>query len=265
VSTPTTSPTTQLQTRGSVTPQEADYARAKVAAAVQVARDPVLHVRVRLTVLADPALERPALAQVNVDLNGRPVRAQAARPTLTEAVDEVQQRLRDRLLRSAGDWQAIRGSRPVEEPHEWRHESLPAERPAYFPRPVEERQVVRHKTFTVGRATVEEAAFDRDMLGYAFHLFTEDGSGVDSVLYDAADGSGLRLAQVDPRPELVTPGEVPVAVSPHPAPQLSVEGATARLGTTGWPFVFFRDAASGRGAVAYHRYDGDYGLLVPAT
>jgi hypothetical protein len=28
--------------------------------------------------------------------------------------------------------------------------------------------------------------------------------------------------------------------------------------------VFFIDAATGRGSVVYHRYDGHYGLLVPA-
>jgi hypothetical protein len=32
----------------------------------------------------------------------------------------------------------------------------------------------------------------------------------------------------------------------------------------GWPFVFFRDPTTGRGSVLYHRYDGHYGLLVPA-
>jgi hypothetical protein len=63
-----------------------------------------------------------------VDLNGRMLRAQAARATVREAVDEVHDRIRDRVLRAAGDWEAIRGGRPVDEPHEWRHQSRPAER-----------------------------------------------------------------------------------------------------------------------------------------
>lgn len=253
-----------VHTQGAVTSDEAAYARTRIDAVLRYARDPVLFVRVKLTQLADPALARPAVAQVNLDLNGRLVRAQVARPTMGEAVDEVHDRLRDRLQRTTGDWEAIRGARPSDQPHEWRHVSVPTERPPYFPRPVEERQVVRHKAFSLARMTVDEAAIDMAMLDYSFHLFTEAGSGVDSVIYHTEDGVGLRLAQVDPRPDNVTHGSTPVTVSPAPAPKLTVQNATERLNVTGWPFVFFRDAATGRGCVLYHRYDGHYGLITPA-
>jgi ribosome-associated translation inhibitor RaiA len=253
-----------VHTRGAVTSDEAAYARARIEAVLRYARDPVLFVRVQLTRLADPALSRPAVAQVNLDLNGRLVRAQVARPTMREAVDEVHDRLRDRLQRATGDWEAIRGARPSDQPHEWRHGSVPTERPSYFPRPVEERQVVRHKAFSLAEMTVDEAAFDLAMLDYSFHLFTEVGSGVDSVLYRTDDGVGLRLAQVDPRPDDVVYGSTPVTVSTQPAPELTVQEATERLTVTGWPFVLFRDATNGRGCVLYHRYDGHYGLITPA-
>lgn len=253
-----------VHTQGAVTSDEAAYAHTRIDAVLRYARDPVLFVRVRLTRLADPALARPAVAQVNLDLNGRLVRVQVARPTMREAVDEVHDRLRDRLQRAAGDWEAIRGGRPTTELHEWRHTSAPTERPSYFPRPAEERQVVRHKAFSLARMTVDEAAFDMTMLDYGFHLFTEDGTGIDSVLYRTDDGVGYRLAQLHPRPDQVTFGMTPFTVSPQPAPELTVEQAQDRLNGTGQPFVFFRDADTGRGRVLYHRHDGHYGLITPA-
>ncbi|MGB8649711.1 MAG: HPF/RaiA family ribosome-associated protein [Mycobacteriales bacterium] len=256
--------TVHVHTQGTVSRAEVTYAREKLAAVLRYARDPVLLVRAKLTRQQDPALERPAIAQVNVDLNGRQVRAQVARPTMREAVDEVHDRLRDRLQRAAGDWEAIRGGRPLPEPREWRHGSRPTVRPHFFPRPVDEREIVRHKAFALSRMTVEEAAFDMDMLDYDFHLFTEEGSGTDSVLYRRADGSGLRLSQVDPHPEQIVLGETPYTVSPLRPPALRLEDAVQRLDVSGWPFVFFLDATSGRGCLLYHRYDGHYGLIVPA-
>jgi len=63
---------------------------------------------------------------VNVDLNGRPVHARAARATMVEAIDEVHDRIRDRVLRAARDWEAIRGSVP--KAGERRDESVPTDR-----------------------------------------------------------------------------------------------------------------------------------------
>lgn len=254
----------QVRTEGAVPVTDADYARRRLVEALGVVRDPVLFARVRLTHLADPAVERPAVAQLNVDVNGRPVRAQVARPTMREAVDAAHDRLRERLQRAAGDWEAIRGGRPSDEPHEWRHTSRPADRPPWFPRPVDDRRVVRHKAFGLARMTVDEAAFDMEMLDYGFHLFTEDGSGVDSVLYRTVEPPAYRLAQTEPRPDRVTRGRLAVTVSPVPAPSLDTDQAVARLDATGWPFVFYRDARTDRGCVLYHRYDGHYGLVSPA-
>jgi ribosome-associated translation inhibitor RaiA len=170
-----------VQTRGSVDPRDVGYARYKVNAAMEHVRDPILLARVRLTELRDPSLARPSLAQANLDLDGVQVRAQVAAATLHEAVDALQERLMRRLDRVSRDWQAQRGGRPRE--GEWRRETPASAHPPYFPRPAEDRQVVRHKTFAVARETVEEAAFDMELLDYGFHLFTEEGSGVDSVLY----------------------------------------------------------------------------------
>jgi len=262
--TPPSTTTVHVQTRGGVDPRDVGYVRSKVIAAMEHARDPVLLARARLTHYSDPALERPDVAQANLDVNGRQVRAQVARQTMHEAVDALHDRLLERIERATGDWEAIRGGRPAPTA-EWRHQTPAAERAPYFPRPAEERQIVRHKAFAVPRETVEEAAFDMEMLDYGFHLFTEEGSGIDSVLYEPVeDGSGLRLAMLVPHPELVKPGEISVTTSPRPAPVLTIDEAIQHLELMGWPFVFFRDARTARGSVLYHRYDGHYGLLVPA-
>lgn len=258
-------PPVQVAQRGGGSPGEAEYAREKVASVLRYANRPVLFVRVTLTRLANPALSRPAVAQANLDVNGRLIRAQAARPTMLEAVDELHDRLRELLDRAGQDWETIRGRMASPEPHEWRHAEEPTRRDdKVFPRPAEEREVVRHKSFSLARMTVDEAAFDMGMLDYDFHLFTEDGSGVDSVLTLSPDGAGYELSQVVPLPDKVTPSAVQVKINDVRPPQLTTEEARDRLELAGWPFVFFRDPATDRGRLLYRRYDGHYGLIVPA-
>ncbi|HET7310709.1 MAG TPA: sigma 54 modulation/S30EA ribosomal C-terminal domain-containing protein [Mycobacteriales bacterium] len=252
-----------VETKGTVAASDVAYARTRFEGLSRYARDPVLSARARLTHLNDRALARPAVVEVNIDLNGRLVRAQVARPTMHEAIDEARNRLRDRLQRAAGDWEAIRGGRPSHEVHEWRHDSQPTDRPPYFPRPAEERQVIRHKAFSLARTTADDAAEEMSLLDFNFLLFTEAGSGVDSLLYRTDDGSRYRLAQVTPAPGRVRRGDLPVTISEQPAPHLTLQEATDRLNVSGWPFVFFQDATTHRGCVLYHRYDGHYGLITP--
>lgn len=91
-----------------------DYARRKVTAAAAHAREPVLFARVRVTRHRDPAVRRPVVAQANVDVDGRLVRAQVAAATAREAVDLLQDRLRARLDR-APHRKARRGRRATGE------------------------------------------------------------------------------------------------------------------------------------------------------
>ncbi|PLW65987.1 HPF/RaiA family ribosome-associated protein [Streptomyces sp. SCUT-3] len=255
-------PEIQVEVRGEVPEDSVEYARSKVQELAGQLREPVLFARVRLTRTANPATERPAIAQANLDVNGRQVRAHVASGTMSEAVDLPHDRLVARMRRTRQDWEARRGGMPTKEPHEWRHDSEPTHRPDYFPRPVEERQVVRHKSFSLARETPDEAVYEMEEMDYDFHLFTDAGSGEDSVVYrDGPDG--YRLAQVRPSPDRIGPVSVPLTVSGLPAPRMNVEEAEKRLDLAGFPFVFFTDGATGRGNVLYHRYDGHYGLIAP--
>ncbi|TNC20467.1 ribosome hibernation promotion factor [Amycolatopsis alkalitolerans] len=251
-------------TDGRLPPGTAAYAQEKIAATLHLAHRPVLSARVRVTRHGDPAVPNPVVAQVNLDVSGRLVRVQAEGDNAHEAIDLAQARLRRRLERIAQHWEARRGGMPSGEPHEWRHESEPAHRHRWYPRPAPEREIVRHKSFALARCTVDEAARDMGLLDYDFYLFTEAGTGRDSVLYRAG-ATGYRLAQLTPPgPHELAPCGLPLTISDQPAPELTTDEAANRLGMLGLPFLFFLDAERGRGAVIYHRYDGHYGLITPA-
>lgn len=258
--------TLQVQThaQGAVPEDAMDLAVLRVRAVLRLASEPVLFARVKLTMAADPAVDRPAIAQANIDLNGRPVRAQATAATMRDAIEILSDKLRIQLERAARNWAKIRGSQPAPpgEPGEWRHQSVPAQRPPYFPRPAGERGVVRHKSYGLAKLTPDEAAADMELLDYDFHLFTERSSSQDSVVYRADDG--YRIAQVRPKPDKLGPIAAEFTVSEKPAPRLDLGEAEERLEAFGQPFLFFVNAASGRGNLIYHRYDGDYGLITPA-
>jgi len=207
-------------------------------------------------------VERPAVAQANIDLNGRPVRAQAAAATMRDAIEMLSDKLRIQLERAARNWARLRGSQPVSEPGEWRHDSVHAQRLPYFPRPIDERGVVRHKSYGLARMTPDEAAADMELLDYDFHLFTELSTSQDSVVYRS--DHGYRMAQAHPKPDRLELMDSDFTVSEVSAPKLDVAEAETRLEAFGQPFLFFVDAQTGRGNLIYHRYDGDYGLITPA-
>ncbi|MCP3804483.1 sigma 54 modulation/S30EA ribosomal C-terminal domain-containing protein [Allokutzneria sp. A3M-2-11 16] len=103
------------------------------------------------------------------------------------------------------------------------------------------RRLVRGQTCAPGPMTVAEAFADMALLGHEFYLFVERDTGRDHVV---SNGEDLVL-------EAAT------------APRLAVVRAAERLDTGDEPFVFFVDAATGRGAVLHRRADGNHGLVSP--
>jgi len=247
---------------GDIGDEDKRYASERVLALAEHIGEPVLFARVKLAREPDPALERPAMVQVTLDVNGEPVRAHVAAHTIHEAVDLVQRRLRDLLEHRAGHREPTRELAEPPEPGEWRHVDRATERPAYFPRPVDERQLVRHKTFAVEELTPDEAVYDMEQLDYDYYLFCDLASGSDSVVERVADGT-YRLTRLVPAE--VESGSIaaPIETSDVAVPVLGIDEAIERLDAGGEPFVFFADAASGRGNVVYRRYDGHYGLITP--
>lgn len=223
-----------------------EYARAKIAALPRLAHRPVLSARVTLTRHGDLAVARPVVAQANLDVTGRVIRAHAEAGTAREAIDLLDARLRRQLAHIGKHWETWHETR--NKPRGRENEVKP--------------EIVAHKSFSAHRCTVDEAERELGLLDYDFHLFTESGSGQDAVLY-RAEPAGFRLALLAPPGELAA-HELPVTTSDQPAPLLTAVEATERLDLLGLPFLFYLDADRGRGAVVYHRTDGDHGLITPA-
>jgi ribosome-associated translation inhibitor RaiA len=221
-----------VTTKGEVSEAARSYAAEKVARLHTHAHGPVLITRVKLTHAEGQDVERNAIAEAALDVDGRLVRGQVAARRFEEAIDL----LVDRMIRQLDQAAAKARTRERRTPD-------PTLRPVAVQVPPEEREVVAHKSFAIDRATVEEAAFDMEVLDYDFFLFTDADDGRDKVVFRGLDG------------------EVRTASDP---PTETVDEALERLDAGGEPFVFFCAADSGRGAVAYLRYDGHYGLIRPA-
>jgi ribosome-associated translation inhibitor RaiA len=253
-------PDVVVRSHGAVSDDERAYAHDKVARAVEQAPAPVLHSKVDLVRHADPSRERPVFAKAELDVNGRVVRAHAAAPTAIEAVDAVDARLRERIEHFAH----VEESRHLRHRHEasWHHGDEPTPRRSFFPRPVDERELVRRKTFAVGAQTPEDAAVDLVQLDHDFFLFRNRLTEEDNLLFRSGNG----LALVEPFPGASPRNtEAGIASSPLQPGTMELDDAIALLDGGDEPFVFFLDATDGRGSVAYRRYDGHYGLIEPSS
>lgn len=234
--------TVDVQVHGPVPEDAVPYASDKVRHVIEYANQPVLAARVVLTMAPDPAIERPARAETSLDVSGTQVRAHAIASDMSGAVDLLEGKLRQNLLqhqereRTRHRWigETTEGS--------WRHGTLPTSREAHYPRPPEEREVMRRKTFAVGPMTPDEAAYEMDLLAHDFYLFTDPSTGEDSVVF--RDDGGWRV---------VTDGAL-----------LTESEAITKLELSGEQFVLYRDVEGGRGRVLYVRYDGHYGLITAA-
>jgi len=255
-------PEVAVFTKGQIDHEDSVQAAAAVRKVMQRLREPVLFARVKLSWEPDPAQPRPVVAQAVLDVNGDLVRVQVVSRTVPEAIDALVRRLHDRLEHRARRHEFLHRSDGRARPGEWRHGDLPTARTGYFERPVEERQLVRHKTFAVGELTPDEAIFDMEQLDHDFYLFCDLASGLDSVVERAGDGSyrmtRTTRSDVDPGPTAAA-----ISLSSSAVPRLRLAQAIERLDVGEEPHVFFVDAATGRGNVVYRRYDGHYGLITP--
>ncbi len=255
-------PSVALQAAGRVGEGAKARALKVVGRVVDRVEEPVLFARVKLAVEPDPARARPARAEATLDVDGDLVRAHVASRSLTEAIDLLEHRLRDQLEHRARRREHLHRADGLAHDGEWLHGDVAPSRPPYFDRPVEDRQLVRHKTFAVGELTCDEAIFDMNLLDYDFYLFVDLPSGTDSVVERLGDGTyqvtRVELSDVD-----LGPTAEPVTLSPAPAPLLGLDEAIERLGAGDERHLFFVGRDTGRGQVLYHRYDGHYGLITP--
>ncbi|HET9759910.1 MAG TPA: HPF/RaiA family ribosome-associated protein [Nocardioidaceae bacterium] len=246
----------EVTKRGEIPNTAVRYAEEKMRRVQRHTTEPVLSCRVVLSRALDPARERPALAEASLELGGVKIRAQAAAETLEAAVDLVANRLQRSLVQHQDRQVSRHRWLAAHLEHEWRHGTLPTERLDHFPRPPAEREVVRRKTFALEPMTVDEAAFDMDLLGHSFYLFRDIDTGTDALVQRTRRG-GFAV-----RGELAPPESAAVkVVHEGAAPRLDEQQARTRLELSGEPFVFYVDPRTRRGRVLYVRYDGHYGLV----
>lgn len=251
-----------VSTHGKVPHGAVEYAKRKVEALYRAAPRPVVHAAIRLEREAKPGLERSATAEVSLDLSGRSVRAKVAAPTIHEAIDLVEDRLRRQLKRLA-EINITKGRRPkVREEGEWRHGDEPLHRPLWRERSTEDRQIVRRKTFAVGEMSPDEAVFEMEQLDHGFYLFVNVDTHEDNVVERLDDGTYL-LAELRTHDPELDGCVAPIKAAATMPPELDAGDAAELLTVENVNFVFYLDKDSGRGHVLYRRFDGNYGLIVP--
>jgi Sigma 54 modulation/S30EA ribosomal protein C terminus len=207
--------------------------------------------RVRLS--ATNCADGPMVVQVNLRVRDTAARVQ----TITAGIDDLPSalvRLDRQIVRVWGRW------RPRPWPDRTRRMlTAPADG-----------VITRRKAVVLRSATPLEAVAVMDAMDYDVHLFTDAETGEDAVVHRAGP-SGLRLARQRHMyppgwswsPRTSTP-PVPLIVNCHPTPTLSEAAAVRRLREHSLRFLFFTDAATGRGQLLYPRYDGSLGLITPA-
>ncbi len=245
--------------RGPVPTDDRAYAEEKILGLEKVAHRPIMKARLKLTMLEVPRIPNKAVAQVNLDLaDGHFIRVRIEAGTIREAADLLVDRTARKLRRIGGRYEARRHTNG----DAWHRGDAPTQRTSYYPKPVEERELVRQKSVGTRESTVDEAAFDMSQMDYDFFVFTdvETGSGALLYLVDGTDQLVLRYAEgaPDDHPKYATAVE---EIDPVPAPKLTTEEAIKTLDEGNLSFVFYLDAETEEPSVAYHRYDGDYGLL----
>ncbi len=200
--------------------------------------------RVRFT---SGACAGPALVQVNLRVHGAPARIQVAGPSASVALDRAATRLERQIRRLTTTF----------EPWPWPD---PQRRSLGLP---SAGAIARHKQYPLLVGSPCQASAFMNAMDYDVMLYTDAETGEDAVVYRSGP-TGLRLArQRSMRPPSM-PVTLPLTVNAHRIPTLA-PAAAARWLADGWlPHVFFTDAASGRGALLYRRYDGDLGLITAA-
>lgn len=252
----------EIAARGEVPDDARALAAEKVGALDRYVNASFLRARVVLTEEANPRIERSARAEGEVLLDGTMVRARVASYDMQTAVDRLAQRL-ERQLRSFVERRVSERDRgSSREPGEWRHGDAGDVRPEYFPRPAEEREVVRRKSIAVGAMDAVEAAAEMEMLDHDFYLYREVEPAVDAVVYHRDDGRTGVIGPIGTGWSGPDHNGIVREESRGPEPR-DLDDVVAEMNELNHRFLYFIDGESGRGRVIYLRYDGHYGLIEP--
>ncbi|WP_067689037.1 sigma 54 modulation/S30EA ribosomal C-terminal domain-containing protein [Nocardia jejuensis] len=235
----------QLATRGEVPDLEAERAT-RALAAVLDRRGIEQAATARLTRVRGPV--GPLVIQVNLRLADSDVRMQCAGPA-NSVVPLAAGRLDRQVYRIAT------GAGP----RWWFEAGRPALAGSSETVPITRRKQCRWQV-----CDPRSAVTLMDRMDYDAYVFTDSGSGEDSIVYRAGL-AGVRLArQYGTYAPPVSDGP-PLTIDPRRTRTLAEADATALLCERGLPFLFYTDPADGRGRLLYRRYDSRLTLIVATT
>lgn len=231
----------------------------------QLTDKPLLGVRLTLRTPAGNRRSDQWLADASVVVGGRVLAAHATRPDAFGATDAAVERLRRQLRRTAGIEVATRN-----EPRVLAKALADMvgddNRPAALPRPrtrkpPELRDLLPVRTWAPAPEGTFDAVADLLDLDLHFLLFTHARTREDAVVHRRDDG---RIGLLHP-PGSVLADENDIVVpepSRYPEP-IPLAQARNEMDVLDHRFLYFIDAADGRGKVIYQRHDGNYGLVEP--
>lgn len=253
--------TVHVVPKGTVSDDNQAYAQKRIEQVIANIGTEALYARMKLSQAKNPADDNPSRAECTLDLDGLLIRAHAAAPSMTEAIDLVVARLHSKLEHRR-DRERHKATGLVPPIGEWRQGYLRSTHPPYFERDPEDREIVRHKSFAPDEMTVEEAVWDMSLLDYDFFLFVELSTGRD-CLVERTDAGEAILHVLGPDGEHHRNGPDDLPTSDEIPPTMKPSEAIRLLDQSGQPFLFFNNVISSRGNVVYRRYDGHYGLITP--
>jgi ribosomal subunit interface protein len=251
----------QVTARGAVDERARQRARQKLAGLERFVKGPILGARVVLIQESNPRISLPARAEAEIDLQGKLIRARVAAPSMEAAIDDVTERLQRHVRRYVERLITRKREPPEARAGESSHRPASGPRPSTFARPAAQRQIIRRKSFAFGPMSVDQAADALEDLDHDFFLFHDAETDADAIVYWRDDGL---LALIEPASAHAADIRGPIHERNRFSSRIDLREAVAEMNALGHRFLFFENAASGRGNVMYRRYDGQYGLIEPA-
>lgn len=242
-----------------------DASRAKIrerlAGLARATDEPIQSVRLTLRAPETRVARARWVADASLLLNGRPLAAHATGQDAAQAANAAADRLRRQIRRVADAGTALRNDpRAIEKALAGLAEDR-ERRPRPRLKPPELRDILPHRTAYPFPETTLDAVADLLDLDLEFLLFRHARTGEDVVVYRRDDG---RIGLLHPPGSPLADEHDLVVAEPSRYPEpVPLSRARDEMDVLSHRFLYFIDAADGRGKVLYLRHDGDYGLVEP--
>lgn len=251
----------EVRTAGDVSSAQAATARDRMVEMLAGVTDEPLLGRITLRPGNPTGKDARFVSDASVLFRGRVLASHVTAATPLRAADEAIERLRRQLRRVVGANVAMRNEPRTVEAALTDLQSRPRYHPDTATLGDEVRTIVHRRTYADRPEQTLTAVADLLDLDLEFFLFRHARTDEDVVVHWRPDA---RIGLLFP-PGSVLGDEDDIVVpepSEHPDP-LSLDTAQSELEAGVHRWLYFIDAADGRGKVLYLRHDGDLGLVEP--